>query len=485
MITAQDLYNYTKCAHRVYLDAHGEPGERAAVSSFVELLWEMGMQTERDYVARLTQEYADLSALDLEHACRRTRELMRAGEALIYQGGLRFDDCVGRPDLLVRCDDAPSDFGPFHYEAIDIKGGHGAVRRDGESPGFKKHYAFQILFYHRLLTKLQGVSPCRARIINVDGDYESFDPDHFATEFGRALDEVRALVAGTGRSEPVLGSACHLCHWYAKCRRWAEGVHDPTLLFGVGRVKFRLKDVGLRTVEDIARMEVSDYIDGSRKIPRLGRDGLRRLKTRAHVRLAGVPQIRPGFTLPVVRREIYFDIEDDPTRDYTYLYGWIEVEGGQTHAYRYLRSAAIEQEGVTARAFWNVLAGIEDAAIYVYSAKERASLRRLMERYGLDEAVFERYVDQEYDLYSRLVLKFSDWPSYSYGIKHVARHAGFTWRDPDPGGANSIVWYNEYQRDPSRHDLLQRILDYNEDDCRAMIAVKRYFEACLERHAST
>jgi len=481
VITAQHLYNYTKCAHRVHLDAHGDANERASVSPFVELLWEMGMQTERDYVARLTQSYADLSSLDLDQACRRTRELMRAGEALIYQGGLRFEDCVGRPDLLVRCDDASSDLGPYHYEAIDIKGGHGTSGREGESVGFKKHYAFQILFYRRLLTNLQGVSPRQARIINVDGDYESFDPGRFSAEFERALEDVRALVEGTGRSEPVLGSACHLCHWYAKCRRWAEGVHDPTLLFGVGRVKFHLKEAGLRTVEAIARMEVSDYVGGTRKIPRLGRDGLRRLKTRAGVRLAGVPEIRPGFVLPDVRREIYFDIEDDPTRDFTYLYGWVEVDAGETQAYRYLFSPDIEQEEATVRAFWEMLADINGAAIYVYSAKERASLRRLMERYGLEKSVFDDYVAQEYDLYNRLILKYSDWPSYSYGIKQVARHVGFTWRDPDPGGANSIVWYNEYQRDPSRGDLLQRIIDYNEDDCRAMIAVKRYFAARAQR----
>jgi len=477
VITAQDLYNYTKCAHRVYLDAHGKVSERASVSPFVELLWTMGMQTERDYVTRLTQPYADLSSLDMDQACRRTWELMRAGEGLIYQGGLRFEDCVGRPDLLVRCDDAPSDLGPYHYEAIDIKGGHGRSGREGDSIGFKKHYAFQILFYHRLLANLQGVSPHQARIINVDGEYESFDPGRFSAEFERAFKDVRALVEGTGQSEPVLGSVCHLCHWYAKCRRWAEGVHDPTLLFGVGRVKFQLKEAGLRTVEDIARMEVSDYVSGSRKIPRLRREGLRRLKTRAGVRLAGMPEIRPGFVLPDVRREVYFDIEDDPTRDFTYLYGWVEVEAGDTHAYRYLFSPGAEQEEATVRALWDVLDRIENAAIYVYSAKERTSLRRLMERYGLDRSVFDRYVAQEYDLYSRLVLNHSDWPSYSYGIKHVARHAGFTWRDPDPGGANSIVWYNEYQRDPSRDDLLQRILDYNEDDCRAMIAVKRYFAA--------
>ena len=53
VITAQDLYNYTKCAHRVYLDAHGDPASRARASAFVRLLWEMGLQTEREYVRAL------------------------------------------------------------------------------------------------------------------------------------------------------------------------------------------------------------------------------------------------------------------------------------------------------------------------------------------------------------------------------------------------------------------------------------------------
>lgn len=37
----------------------------------------------------------------------------------------------------------------------------------------------------------------------------------------------------------------------------------------------------------------------------------------------------------------------------------------------------------------------------------------------------------------------------------------------------SIQWFNEYcrERDPEK---LQRILDYNEDDCRAMAVVKDY-----------
>jgi predicted RecB family nuclease len=44
---------------------------------------------------------------------------------------------------------------------------------------------------------------------------------------------------------------------------------------------------------------------------------------------------------------------------------------------------------------------------------------------------------------------------------------GFSWRDPHPSGAASVRWYHDYlaRPDPARK---QRILDYNEDDCRAM-----------------
>ena len=31
-----------------------------------------------------------------------------------------------------------------------------------------------------------------------------------------------------------------------------------------------------------------------------------------------------------------------------------------------------------------------------------------------------------------------------YGIKQIAKLTGFSWRDTDPGGANSIAWYNDY-----------------------------------------
>ncbi|KPL27472.1 MAG: hypothetical protein AMJ72_08790 [Acidithiobacillales bacterium SM1_46] len=75
-LTAQDLYNYTKCAHRVYLDANGDPAEKSEVSSFVKLLWEMGLQKELEHLGTLAgTPIEDLKALSLQAAAERTDAL--------------------------------------------------------------------------------------------------------------------------------------------------------------------------------------------------------------------------------------------------------------------------------------------------------------------------------------------------------------------------------------------------------------------------
>jgi predicted RecB family nuclease len=214
-----------------------------------------------------------------------------------------------------------------------------------------------------------------------------------------------------------------------------------------------------------------------KKIPRMGQSSLSRMKERARVRLAGKPEIRPGYTFPAKTREVYFDIEDDPTRGLTYLFGLFIKHKEKEPRFSYFIARTPDEEEQTVRAFWEFLSTADDDVYYVYSHKERTTLRQLMERYTLDPAVFERYVASEYDLYAKLVVEYSDWPTYSYGIKQIAKMIGFRWRDPDPSGANSIAWYNEYLADPTKEAALTRILRYNEDDCCAMVAIKEYFEA--------
>ena len=70
------------------------------------------------------------------------------------------------------------------------------------------------------------------------------------------------------------------------------------------------------------------------------------------------------------------------------------------------------------------------------------------------------------DLYYDVVFRATEWPTYDHSIKTLAKYLGFAWRDTDPSGAASIEWYQRWL-ETGDQAIKQRILDYNEDDCRA------------------
>ena len=71
------------------------------------------------------------------------------------------------------------------------------------------------------------------------------------------------------------------------------------------------------------------------------------------------------------------------------------------------------------------------------------------------------------DLYGDIVRKHTEWPTFSYSIKDLAKYLGFRWRDESPSGAESIEWYHRWL-EKEKPEIKERILQYNEDDCIAM-----------------
>jgi predicted RecB family nuclease len=197
------------------------------------------------------------------------------------------------------------------------------------------------------------------------------------------------------------------------------------------------------TIATLATINPEGFIKGKRTVfPGMGADRLRRLQARA-IMLKGSPPkpyLREPVSLRVVPLELFFDVEVDPLRGICYLHGFIERYNGDNATERFVHFLAEELTPESERdAFESALdylAAQADAAIYYYSKYERTTYRRLQQKYA-DICTAEH-----------------------------ATYLGFAWRDTHPSGAASVEWFDRWCRD-RKPEMRQRILDYNEDDCRA------------------
>jgi predicted RecB family nuclease len=171
---------------------------------------------------------------------------------------------------------------------------------------------------------------------------------------------------------------------------------------------------------------------------------------------------------------LFFDIETDPMRDICYLHGFVERIGGDNGTEKFVAFFAEhptpeDEERAFAQA-WAYMQACNPCTIYYYSKYERTIYRKLRAKYPnvCSEADIEALFEPTHavDLYYDVVFKATEWPTRDFSIKTLAKYLGFSWRDTHPSGAASIEWFNRWV-ETQDVEVKHRILDYNEDDCRA------------------
>lgn len=478
-ITATMLYDLVHCPHRVTMDLYADSAERDDVSPFVQLLWERGALFEKEVVGALDIQFLDLSSYTRDERERLTREAMERGEPFIYAGRIRANDLLGEPDLL-RHEGAG-------YVAGDIKSGSGEEGGDDEEDGKpKKHYAVQLALYTDILEQLGKSAGRRAFVWDIHGEEVTYDfvspygqrnPRTLWEDYQDVLYYVRGILAKTRKTLPACASACKNCVWYTACLRRLEEADDLTLIPQLGRSKRDVMLGEVSTVADLAACNPAGFVKGKKTIfPGIGPSSLEKFHARA--RLLSIegsqPYIREPIRLPAFASELFFDIEVDPMRDICYLHGFVERIDANSDAERFVYFLAEEPTpGEEKRAFAEAVAYMRSSrpcGIYYYSKYERSWYRKLRIRYPdvISEDEVEELFDPStaVDLYYDVVLKATEWPTRDFSIKTLAKHLGFAWRDMHPSGAASIEWYHRWV-ETGDAVVRQRILDYNEDDCRA------------------
>lgn len=467
-LAAEHFYKFFQCPHWIWYDIYGDAQKRKSIPPIIDMIYKgkMAVAGEKLREHKKFEEIKPELYRDIEEAFLATLELMKRGKN-IYHGALMFENWAGIPDLL-EARPGKSELGDWHYVVYDVQ----------SSLDLRDEYKFQLIFYSLMLERLQGVRPKEAYVIDPQGNERSFKVDEFIDQFHLTREQIEKVLEGE-KPAPFLKSSCKRTPWYSLCLSETQGCNDVSLVYKISQAdQRRLYGIGVKTVTDLARADVNELQNQLEDWPF---DKIVRFVNQAKVLNTNEPVILRKGNFPEVEHEIYFDIESDPTRDIDYLLGYLVKNKSGQVKYDYFLAKDKSEEPQIWKQFLDFLANLENFVIYHYAYYERQVFDRLALRYGAPTVLVDKFKENTIDLHQKLV-DTAVLPLYFYSLKDVAGYLGYKWDDPEAGGAESVVWYNNWldKKDlPDRQAgsaIMKKIIKYNEDDVRATLLIKEWLE---------
>jgi predicted RecB family nuclease len=526
-VAASDVANFLACQELTQLDLRAArhmlrpPHPRDL--GFEDLV-RRGEEHERGVLERFRadgHEVADLT--EAGDPAGATLAAIRGGAGVIYQGTLTGAAggvaLFGRPDFLVRADllavpDGEPRPDGRHYEVVDAKLARTA----------KARAVLQTAFYSRLLAELQGTEPRWMHLALGHEEFVPFKVKDFAA-YERQTRRRLVEVVGAGPPaglypEPV--EHCAICRWSELCAGRRRQDDDLSLIAGMTIGQRRaLKAAGIATRRGFA---------GLAELPRLNRvsrDSLERSQSQARLQVAsdhGVIQYevleperdvsgtltpnRGLLALPEpVTGDLFFDIEgaryySEDSREFglQYLFGVVDTADLDSSGRpRYTPIWAFDRQDEK-RAFEELVdfitkrrAASPRLHVYHYNHYEPTSVDHLTELHGTRQeavgrltgrfATREDEVDNLFrlgvfvDLY-RVIRQGVQAGVESYSIKRLEPLCGYD-RQVDLRDATAgLIAFEAALEDGTAADDagLQTVAGYNEDDCRATLALRDWLE---------
>jgi predicted RecB family nuclease len=326
LFSPSDLNAFLECEHLTQLElaiARHELDRPADENPQADLIKRKGDEHEAAYLAALLAGGREVVTIanewDLDVAARATKEAMRVGVEVIYQGCFVDGNWRGFADFVERQPDGT-------YEVVDTK-----LARHS-----KPAYVLQLCFYSEQVARIQGSMPRHMHVVLGTHERESLRVTDFLAYYHRVRGRfVRAVEAGID-VYPLPVSFCDRCEFQKRCEnRWREDDH----LNLVARMRrdqtVRIEKEGIATVAQFACAS-----DDARP-PTMAPSTFETLRDQAAMQVAArandhtwkvlQPEPARGFELlpsPSVG-DLFFDIEGDPFwepgRGLEYLWGIVDT----------------------------------------------------------------------------------------------------------------------------------------------------------------
>lgn len=339
-----------------------------------------------------------------------------------------------------------------------------------------------------------AVSQPPALIVDPDQQTQISTLDRYQYEFNARL-ELAELAQSDDPAQrpqlaPIVINECHYCDWWSTCRPL---LNDDDLSLRISKSPLdRAEITALRSLEvsTVAQLAAADLETLLPKYLPLvahrhgAEDRLRLAQRRSRLLNQGLELERlttGSIGLPAACLEIDIDVETS-RNDRVYLWGfWVADEyGGHYRHFSSFSDLGDADEVELARQAMTWLKEVvteNKTLLFHYSDYEVTRLARLAA--GGDPTLqwASAFAKTHFvDLFE--VVRKHFFGANGLGLKAVASAgAGFHWRDDDPGGLNSMGWFDTavHDEDPTRRELArERVLCYNEDDVRATAQLRRW-----------
>ena len=460
-----------------------------------------------------------------------TLEAIRGGADVIYQGVLLQEETadgpalLGRPDFLVRADllprlDGEPRPGGVHYEVVDAK----------LARSVKGRAVAQTAFYSHLLASLQGVRPRWMHLALGTTELASFKVGDYAAFERQARRVLGAFIATDPGENPPSDpypdpvEHCAICRWSEFCTARRRRDDDLSLIAGITKGQRRaLKAAGVSTRREFAGLGRPPAVN------RVSRGSLQHIQVQARLQVASEDDGHIRYELLDPERDaegamvpnrgllglpepsagdLFFDIEgaryySEDSREFglQYLFGIIDTtDTDDAGLPRYTQFWAFDRAGEK-RAFEELIDFITERRernprlhVYHYNHYEPTSVDHLTELHETRQeavgrlmgrfATREDEVDNLFrlgvfvDLY-RVVRQGIQAGVESYSIKRLEPLCGYARQVDLAEATRNLIAFETALEDATAQDADEQrriVAGYNEDDCRATLALRDWLE---------
>lgn len=470
-LTAQNVSLYHTSPYSIYCEKFISPEKKDPMSPYRELLLERGKEHERRVIGMRYSDCRTITHATPEEGFRIVLEKMAKGKDVICGLPLFFlpENVQGIIDVIEKKTNHPSIFGSYHYAITEIK----------QAKKIRQEHILQAAFYTYILAKIQDYFPETFQIINHDCEISEYPFAAYEKDLKTAMEGTQAIL--DGREQPTATYNAGEWPWEKYCNHEAIRMRDVSLVGNVGqKTKKKLVERGFKKIWDIS----SARIDALSTVPGIRENTAQKLilSAQAIMKNEPIPVNRSVLQFPAKSTEIFLDLEgtDQPDLEgeiepVDYLIGAIFRKDGRDTYYPFV-AWHIHDEAKMFRNFLSFLKTQDDYVIYHWHNYEHWHVKRLGERYKLEEEVEKYILPYMIDLH-RMATKAFTFPTYTNGLKDIASFLGFKWRHADINALDAIAYYLKYQKNPEQYrEKIQAVIDYNEDDCRATKLIKDWLQ---------